>query len=105
MAALGLSRERFGPLVRNRLLWAGAAVAALGVVFGLYWREASPALGLDNGAAGRRAHLRQVVAQVLWDRLPYYAQGMVGLTSYGDVPQPHLRADPPVGRLSAPSIV
>jgi hypothetical protein len=26
----------------------------------------------------------------VWDRLPYYAQGMVGLTSYGDVPQPQI---------------
>ena len=91
VCALGLSVERFKALLRNRLLWTGAAVAAVGIIFGLYWRYAVPALGLDDGpspAGGLR--LRQVVLQVLWDRLPYYAQGMVGLTSYGDVPQPQI---------------
>ena len=91
VAALGLSRERLKALAGNRLLWLGSAVAALGVIYGLYWRYAVPALGLDSGqqpAGGLR--LRQVVVQVLWDRLPYYAQGIVGLTSYGDVPQPQI---------------
>ena len=91
VAALGVSRERLRPLLRNRVLWAGTAVGAVGVVYGFYWRFAAPALGLDNGP---RAHgalsLHQVIAQVLWDRLPFYAQGIVGLTSYGDVPQPQI---------------
>ena len=91
VAALGLSRARFRAVVRSRLLWAGAVVAALGVGFGLFWREVSPSLGFDTGQPPAGAlSLIQVVVQVLWDRLPFYAQGLVGLTSYGDVPQPQI---------------
>jgi hypothetical protein len=91
VAALGPGRGRLRPLLGNRLLWLGAAVTALGIGYGLYWRYAVPALSLDNGPRPSGAlDGRQVVIQVLWDRLPYYAQGMVGLTSYGDVPQPQI---------------
>ena len=91
VAGLGLSRERFRSWSRNRLLWIGSGIALLGIVFGLYWREAAPALSLDTGPApsGVLSPV-QVVAQILWDRLPYYTQGLVGLTSYGDVPQPQI---------------
>ncbi|HEV2640478.1 MAG TPA: DUF2142 domain-containing protein [Actinocrinis sp.] len=96
VTALGLSREqlrasRLRALARNRLLWAGTGLAMVGVLFGLYWREAAPALDFDTGPAPSGVlSPTQVVAQTLWDRLPFYAQGMVGLTSYGNVAQPQI---------------
>lgn len=89
--ALGLSRDRFFALARSRPVWIGAGIALVGIAFGLYWRYAAPALDFDTGPSPSGAlRLPQVLAQVLWDRLPFYAQGLVGLTSYGDVPQPQI---------------
>lgn len=43
-----------------------------------------------TGASPPHTPMRQIVIQEVWDRLPYYLDGTVRLTSYGDIPVPQV---------------
>jgi hypothetical protein len=85
-AVLGLRRGRVMELLRNRSIQIWGAIAAVFVLFGLVWqRTVNTIIPAKPSADVSTIH---VVTAELWDRLTYYSNGMVGLTSYGDVTLP-----------------
>ena len=88
VCALSLNRARL------RELWSSAAVRWAGGVVGLF-SVAGLAWGLVAGAnyhltgtSTSHASTPDLLAQEVWMRLPYYLDGTIRLTSYGDVPVP-----------------
>jgi hypothetical protein len=87
LAVLGLRRGRFKTLVRNRLVQVWAGVAGVFMAFGLVWQQSVNTI-LPPVPVHHDISTLHVITAELWDRLTYYSNGMVGLTSYGDVSLP-----------------
>jgi hypothetical protein len=101
VAAIGLSRRRLRDLARQRSLRVATVVTSGFVVFGLVWDlyvnrliPAKPTPSPLNPSVMQVFHqwsgvsTSRIYLFELWTRVPYYLQGMVGLTSYGDVSLP-----------------
>jgi hypothetical protein len=93
--AFGLTRPQLRRLLADRSLrrtfWRWSPFSLVGVIFGYYWDHLSG--GVGNLAAGPVvATMSQSQADLaeLWTRSTYYTQGLIALTSYGDVPTPEL---------------
>ena len=87
VAALGLDRDRIRSLFRQRAFWIWTAVVAAAVAYGVLWILLSTQGGIRSTAAGEAPDHR---IGHLWLRqflhgIPYYTNGLVGSTGYGDV--------------------
>jgi hypothetical protein len=90
IAAFGTPRERLGELVRSTAVRVAAVPVVLAVAFGAVWILVStqggiPSAGLNASNVPTGSAL---LVKEFTHRVPYYTQGLVGLTSYGDVAVP-----------------
>src|SRR5260221_3454791 len=90
IAALGLSRERLGGLVRRPAFWGWTAAVAAAVAYGALWILVSTQGGIGSSTPNGLPPMAtgSVLLKELTHRVPYYTNGLVGLTSYGDVAIP-----------------
>lgn len=90
VAGFGTPRERLLELYRSRAVRLAALPIAAAVAFGGLWILTSTQGGIPS--AGLRASGvptgSALLVKELTHRVPYYTQGLVGLTSYGDVAVP-----------------
>jgi hypothetical protein len=88
VCALSLNRAKLRELWSSSVVrWAGGAVALFSVA-GLAWGLAAGANYHLTGTSTSHASTLDLLAQEFWMRLPYYLDGTIRLTSYGDVPVP-----------------
>lgn len=88
VCAFGAGRARLRSLWRERLVrWAVLGVGCASAAALAWDALAGPNFDL-TGAGLPKMHLKQILAGELWVRLPYYLEGTVRLTSYGDIPVP-----------------
>jgi hypothetical protein len=90
VTAFGTPRERLKELLRRRAVWLAALPVLAAVGFGAMWILLStqggiPSSGLKASSVPTGSAL---LAKELTHRVPYYTQGLVGLTSYGDIAIP-----------------
>jgi hypothetical protein len=90
ICAVGADREKLLALWRLKAVrWAGVGIVAACALAGL-WDLAAGANYDLTGATPPHTSLRQVSLQEIWVRLPFYLDGTVRQTSYGDVPVPQV---------------
>jgi hypothetical protein len=93
VCALSLNRAKIKELWSGPdtapVRWAAGAVALFSVA-GVGWGLAAGANYHLTGTSTARMSTLDLVAQELWMRLPYYVDGTVRLTSYGDVQVPQM---------------
>jgi hypothetical protein len=90
VCALGLHRAKLRELWSSVPVRWAAAAAALFSVAGVGWGLAAGANYHLTAATTSRSSTTELVAEEFWNRLPYYVDGTVRLTSYGDVPVPQM---------------
>lgn len=88
ICGFGAGRGRLRSLWNTRgVRWAAAGIGgACGLA--VAWDVLAGANFDLTGASPPKTPMRQIVIQEFWDRLPYYLDGTVRLTSYGDIPVP-----------------
>jgi Predicted membrane protein (DUF2142) len=90
ICGFGASRGRLRALWNTRGIRLAASGVGCACAAALGWDAlAGPNFDL-TGASPPKTPLKQIVVQELWDRLPYYLDGTVRLTSYGDIPIPQV---------------
>jgi Predicted membrane protein (DUF2142) len=92
MAGIGISWPKFKSLMANRTLHRWIPLPAVATVYALWWVHLVGGIAnLTNGNPSV-VHLTEshVLLDEVWTRSTYYTQGLIALTSYGDVPTPQL---------------
>jgi len=90
ICGFGAGRGRLRSLWNIRgIRWAAAGVGCACAVALAWDTVAGPNFDL-TGVSPPHTPMRQIVVQEVWDRLPYYLDGTVRLTSYGDIPVPQV---------------
>jgi putative flippase GtrA len=86
---LGADRERLRTLWRSRGVRLALAGLGCACAIACAWDLVAGAnFNLAGATKVRDMSPTQLAAQELWNRLPYYLDGTVRLTSYGDIPVP-----------------
>jgi putative flippase GtrA len=88
ICALGAGWARLRMLWRTRGIKVAGAGVGCACAVALAWDAIAGANFDLTGASPPKTPLKQIVIQELWDRLPYYLDGTIRLTSYGDIPVP-----------------